>query len=317
MRPEAHVPSAPRLGRWLRSNALRWIITVVALGFVAWTALSLRAKWTHGASSANPLLLLLAFIAALASTLCVSISWALLIPRFGKVHVPFVHSLAIYARAAIAKYVPGKLAQPVLRLSGLAPYGVTARLLATAMGVETISWCGTGVALALLLGRGQTNIVAGYAGIVIAACCLLVVGLLALMGNGSYPAALRRFLGIEHDRSLLPWAVPLAHLLSWTFWAVHGALLTRAFGPQGVAPLGYSGALFILAPMAGFLALPMPAGVGVRESLLVLGLTPHIGAANALAASLLSRAGSLVADVVCWIVFAHRIRSMASRSERG
>ena len=41
--------------------------------------------------------------------------------------------------------------------------------------------------------------------------------------------------------------------------------------------------IFLLAQLGGFLALPVPAGAGVREAILVLGLEPSLGAPAALA----------------------------------
>ncbi len=295
-----------RLTTWLSSSVFRWSLTACALGFVGWTAWRLAAAWQPTTVSIDPLLLGLAFASALGATFSVSLGWAVLVQRFARLPVPFVPSLRIYARAALAKYIPGKLAQPVLRLSGLSPYGVTARLLATAMGVEVISWCATGAALALLLGHGENGLALGRVGIVIAAGCLLAVCLLVALRVGRYPAVVRRFLGVDHEESLLPWQVPLAHLLSWALWAVHGALLARALGLAGMSAMASASALFVVAPIAGFLALPLPAGVGVRESVVALGLTPLIGPANAAAASLLSRLASLVADLALWLALVRK-----------
>lgn len=297
-----------RLTTWLSSSVFRWSLTACALGFVGWTAWRLAAAWQPTTVSIDPLLLALAFAFALGGTFWVSVAWALLVRRFAKVRVPFVHSLRIYARSALGKYVPGKLAQPVLRLSGLAPYGMTPRLLATAMGLETVSWCATGAALALLLGQGENGLALGGVGLLIAAVCLAGLIVLVAVRSIRYPAVLRRFIGVDHDETLLPWTVPLAHLLTWLFWAAHGALLARALGLRGATAMANASALFVAAPIAGFLALPLPAGVGVRESVVALGLTPLIGPANAAAASLLSRLASLVADLGLWLLFVRRGR---------
>ncbi len=300
-----------RLKAWLRSSAFRWALTTLAMGFVAWTAWRLHADWQPTTVSIDPLLLGLAFAFAMAATASVAVGWTLLVQRFAKVRVPFDHSLFIYARAALAKYIPGKLAQPALRLSGLAPHGVTARLLAIAMGLEVVSWCATGAALALLLGAGENGPALGRAGILIALACLVGVGVLVTVSSARYPAVLRRFIGVEHEDTLLPWTVPVAHLLSWVLWAGHGVLLARALGLRGGAAMAHASALFVVAPIAGFLALPMPAGVGVRESVVALGLTPLIGPANAAAASLLSRLASLVADLALWLLLVRKGRGVS------
>jgi hypothetical protein len=285
-------------------------LTACALGFIAWTAWRLAAAWQPTTVSIDPLLLGLAFAFALGGTFWVAVAWVLLVQRFAKVRVPFVHSLRIYARAALGKYIPGKLAQPVLRLTGLAPYGMTPRLLATSMALEILSWCATGSALALLLGHAGNGLALGGLGLVIAAACLVGLLVLVAVRSSRYPAVLRRWIGVEHDDTLLPWTVPLAHLVTWLFWGAHGALLARALGLGGATALVDASALFVVAPIAGFLALPLPAGVGVRESVVALGLTPLLGPANATAASLLSRLASLVADLGLWLLFVRKGRGL-------
>jgi uncharacterized membrane protein YbhN (UPF0104 family) len=100
--------------------------------------------------------------------------------------------------------------------------------------------------------------------------------------------------------------MPLIHVGSWLLWALHGLLLSQAVGVVDLPSATYAAAFYVLAPIAGFLALPMPAGVGVQESFTVLGLIPLVGSANALAAALLSRTASLIADVLLWLALSRK-----------
>jgi hypothetical protein len=196
-----------------------------------------------------------------------------------------------------------------MRMGGRAPYGGTAIAVATSMGVEILSWGATGalVAASLLVvsgaAGGEHDVLGAYA-LPVGGLALLGVTLLATLDQARYPAFVRRLLGATARGPLLPWSVPLVHVTSWLPWAVHGVLLAYAVGLHDAAGAWRASAFFVLAPIAGFLALPMPAGVGVRESLTVLGLAPSVGAGNALAAALLSRVASLAADVLLWLVLA-------------
>jgi uncharacterized membrane protein YbhN (UPF0104 family) len=112
--------------------------------------------------------------------------------------------------------------------------------------------------------------------------------------------------------SMVPPRVPLTQLGYWLAWALHGVLVLVAFRVGFEPALGVSG-LFALAPVAGFLALAAPAGVGVREAVLAVGLLPLLGAPGALGAMLLSRACSFVADFALWIAWlaAGRLKGFA------
>jgi hypothetical protein len=152
----------------------------------------------------------------------------------------------------------------------------------------------------------QPNTVLGTYALPIATLSLVGVIALAVVDRATYPAFVRRVLGAEGRGPVLPWGMPLVHLGSWLLCAVHGILLSKAVGVTDFSTATYAAAFFVLAPIAGFFALPVPAGVGIRESVTVLGLVPLVGASNALAAALLSRGASLVADVLLWLVLSGR-----------
>jgi uncharacterized membrane protein YbhN (UPF0104 family) len=85
--------------------------------------------------------------------------------------------------------------------------------------------------------------------------------------------------------------------------------MSRALGASfdsGMTSMGF----YVVASVAGFVVLAAPAGLGVREAVLLAGLTPSVGASGALGAALISRAASLVADILIWAL----VRAL-SRSE--
>jgi hypothetical protein len=174
------------------------------------------------------------------------------------------------------------------------------------MGVELVSWGATGTCVAALLlavGRADAGAILGRYAPVIAGLCITGLIALATVDRTRYPAFVRRLIGAEGSGSVLPWTMPLVHLIAWAVWAAHGVVLAMAVGVTELSSAIYAASFFVLAPIAGVIALPMPAGVGVRESFTVLGLVPLVGAGNALAAALISRAASLAADVVLWLMF--------------
>jgi uncharacterized membrane protein YbhN (UPF0104 family) len=115
------------------------------------------------------------------------------------------------------------------------------------------------------------------------------------------PKALRRQLLLDGQGALIPWSVPLAHVVHWLAWAAHGALLALALGQSPPVALSVGG-VTCLAIVLGFVALLAPAGAGVREAVIGVGAAPWLGAPAAVALSVLARGASLVADVGLWLL---------------
>ncbi len=87
-------------------------------------------------------------------------------------------------------------------------------------------------------------------------------------------------------------------VLNWLGLGLHVYLLARPFGAGGAQALLAAVGGTALAVCAGILFIPAPAGAGIRDAVLVLTLTPSIGATHALAVALLSRAILIVVDLV-------------------
>jgi hypothetical protein len=193
-----------------------------------------------------------------------------------------------------------------VRMAGAVRLGVPAVTVGSSVGLEMLSWTavggGVGFAslfflpaqsgLTALLGAWAAPIVLGFTAIVIALTCV---------DRARLPAFVVRVLKVPGSGPLVPFALLFAHALYWSTWAAHGFLLTRAFGAAPGIALTSSG-LYALATVGGFVALAAPAGVGVREAILSVSLAPAVGAAPALAIAVASRAASLCADVIAWLV---------------
>lgn len=293
----------------MRSRGFRLILTLSALGFVAWSAWTLRGRFPDQPIEIERGTAALGIIAAIPSALLVGVAWSLLIRSMAERPPPLSLVLSVYSTASLGKYVPGRVGQGVMRLAGLGSFGYSMRMIAASMIIELLSWIATGActaALLLWLGSGQLRAVLGTYAPLVAAACLIGVVALAVVNRTMYPRFVRRALCAEGSGPLLPKSMPLLHLASWTLFALHGILLARAVGVDDLGPGAHAAAVFVLAPIAGFLALPIPAGVGVRESFTMLGVAPIVGVNNALAVALLSRAASLVADVLLWLALSRK-----------
>jgi hypothetical protein len=232
--------------------------------------------------------------------------WIALIERMTARRVPRGPALSLYMDSQLARYTPGMVGLPVVRMAGADRLSVPAVAIGSSVGLEMLSWTAVGGAigfasllmlpakdeLTALLGAWAVPIVLGFAAI---------VAVLTFVDRTRLPAKLVRLLKVEGAGPLLPSALPLAHVLYWATWAVHGILLTHAFGASFAISASTCG-LYALATVGGFVALAAPAGVGIREAILSVSLAPAVGSAPALAIAIASRAASLVADVLTWAV---------------
>jgi hypothetical protein len=309
--PNASEPEQPKKAGLKRR--LGPLFMTIAFLFVAYSAWDLAHNWERAKVSLELSWALASVLPLLLGCLIQGRGWIALIERMTAVRVPRGPALSLYMDSQLARYTPGMVGLPFVRMAGAARIGVPAVAVGSSVGLEMLSWTavggGVGFAslfflrarsgLTALLGAWAAPIVLGFTTIVIALTCV---------DRARLPAFVVRVLKVPGSGPLVPFALPLAHALYWSSWAAHGFLLTRAFGGAPGIALESSG-LFALATVGGFVALAAPAGVGVREAILSVSLAPAVGAAPALAIAVASRAASLTADVIAWLALKRWARS--------
>lgn len=301
----------PRAAPSALARAVRVTIGLLALAFVVWTFRDIARRW-------DPSTLVIRWPWVVASLLphalgvwVLARGFALLLERLKGAPVPTKPAVALHIESQLARYVPGKLGVPLVRIAGADGLGVTRSAMASAVLLEILSFLSVGglVGSALLVAtRGgapeQTRAISTWL-VPVALGFVVLTVVLVLLDRRRLPSGLLHRLGLTGDGPLVPMVVPLTHVLYWLTWALHGGIVCLAVG----APLGGAVAaagLFVLAPIAGFLALVAPAGAGVREAVLSAGLVPAVGASGALSAALLSRGVTLLIDFGMWLVTRRR-----------
>jgi hypothetical protein len=280
------------------------LFMTIALLFVAYSAWDLAHRWQK-----TKVVLDLPW--ALASILPLGLGcliqgrgWIALIERMTARRVRRGPALSLYMDSQLARYTPGMVGLPFVRMAGAARLGVSAVSVGSSVGLEMLSWTavGGGVGFASLLwlpaSSGLTALLGSWAIPIVLAFAAIVI-VLSCVDRGRLPAFVVRVLKVDGSGPLVPLSLLSAHVFYWASWAAHGFLLTRAFGATPGIALSTSG-LYALATVGGFVALAAPAGVGVREAILSISLAPAVGSAPALAIAVASRAASLVADVIAW-----------------
>ena len=214
----------------------------------------------------------------------------------------------IWTVSSLGKYIPGK----VWAVAGMA-------LMSKEAGIEP--WAATGSAIilqVLAIGTGAAVAACSGAGAlesarpgIRAALLALVVASVIGVGLLLWPPVLRRLLRLAGSDPLSG-AAPaaggiifgiLANLIAWIGYGISLWLLARGILPGAGLTFLPAIAVFTASYLAGFLALLVPGGLGVREGLFILMLQGPIGIGPATALALASRLLLTITEVGAAVPF--------------
>ncbi len=212
----------------------------------------------------------------------------------------------LYFRSLLARYLPGKVGIPAVRAAGAASLGVSTEFMLTGVVLDSLSFLATGGVLGVALALGpwsflNARLAASPWAAVVPLLAVLSVVTLMIVDCARFPAPILRRLRLQgRVGPLLPWELVLANGLLWVATSLACAAIALSLGADAEGAFLAAGA-GVLSQLVGFLALPVPAGLGVREAVLVMALSPSLGPARALAFGLVTRAVSLGCEVVLWL----------------
>jgi hypothetical protein len=288
--------------------------------FILFAVFDLIRRWDQARVSVATGPVILAFVLAGCAMSFQYLGWRSLVGRLCARTMPWRPSARLYIDSQLARYTPGKVGLPAVRIAGASTVGVPPEVMVTSLGVELMSWSAmgvtTGLCALLLFTQALSTVPADsvqglpVSGLVELAALLSVAGVLVLtaLDRRFYPQKVLSILKLKGDGPLLPWTLPLWHLLNWLCWIGVGTCLSVALGHSYAEGI-WAGAALVLGIVAGFLALLAPAGAGVREVIIAYALAPLWGPAMALSFGLLARAVSLLSDVLLWLSFRFTPRS--------
>jgi uncharacterized membrane protein YbhN (UPF0104 family) len=292
-------PRAPM--RW--SVILRWALVVLALAFLA---RALASQWTAVRDTLVQVPVWSVVMSVLLAAAAVAFSGEqqrTLLESLGY-RLRVLPWLRVFFMAQLGKYVPGSGWAYVAQMEMSRKKGITratsvvtmalgagltvltaAVVAATVAGSDGLAWIPLWIQVLVVVGSG-------LALVVFVARPSLVGRLLQLL-----PERLRRR-GFEDVQ-----VRPLGRPVVWTTlaWVGYGAHLWVIVSPMSDdQPVSFRLVLgtFALAWVVGFLAVFVPAGVGVREAVMVALLAPIVSEAGALAAALLSRFVIVLAEAL-------------------
>lgn len=299
--------------RWLRwlGMALAVAGTVFFVGY-ALSSLRLDDLRPHLSARAGAA----AIFAILLYSLTVPISavaWRRLLASLG-CRLPFARLNAILLTTQAGKYLPGNVGQHLGRIGLALAQGIPAPVLLVSIVYEMLLVMLAGVLVGIICGAlsapGLAWLLQGRGAALAAAIALAVAGLIAipLLGKALHWLIVRasRSRGLEAEPLRLPgWSVPASLLAVYAFaYLVIGAAISMlAAGLFPVAALDFMllTAVFAIAWVAGFMTPGAPAGIGVREALLLLMLGGSMTAADASLLILSLRVVTTLGDMLCFV----------------
>lgn len=229
------------------------------------------------------------------------LAWAQVVKTYLGLHLPVREWLPIQGAAWVGRYLPGKVGLLAGKLSLLEKENVKVSSLTFSVLFEQLAFVATGLALAisvsLPLAKGWIGQwVSGEEGAwfqsarILTACAICVSFIPALNLLASRFRIVSRPMVAQAAMILILYLV--AHALAGL-----GLQLTLRDVLSGDAPgLIYVISLLAAANVAGIVALFAPAGIGVREAVLVVGFAPYMSTSDAVALAALLRVLTLFAD---------------------
>lgn len=293
-------------------------IAGVAISLACIAYVSIRAA--HVWDQAGPALLEaetfvrlgLALIPMTLAYVAAALAWIALLRSFG-VHAAPLSTSGAYLAAQVGKYLPGNVGHYVGRVVLGTRVGLPASTVALAMTVEF----GLLVAIAALLGLPMLQHTMARIGaawhappstqLLIVAACAAVIGIVLLVFARLRPAlvhALNQWVlqlraPVSSGRAI--GRLGLSICLSMAVFALSSGALLLVGERQpdfGVEVLWRVVGIYSVAWIVGALTPGAPGGIGVREAILIEGLTPLWGAGEAVTGALAFRVVTVAADVI-------------------
>ncbi len=276
-----------------------FLLAVLSIGFVAWKLWSARgdiADWELG-----PGQLLLIAVSILVYTLCCTsqaAAWHFLVRLFGALHLTFLQSFMINARSQLAKYIPGNIfhftGRHVMgKNAGIGHAVLAAALVSEIAGLITVAF------LLIVLARfgidtpsllEQYHIREFSIGAIVIVLVLQFILPRRLAGR-ELPAAHYRFIVFSNSLYALFFLV-MSTAFGLTVFAVSGGVVLPFHVLLSVTALSW---------LAGFVTPGAPAGLGVRDLVMMTLLGGHVSETAALLSVAVFRIVTVAGDTVFFL----------------
>jgi hypothetical protein len=234
----------------------------------------------------------------LVGSLLLACAWVVLVRVASDGHPRARPLLRGHLRAQVAKYLPGNVFHFAYRHVAARREGVTHASLAAALGLEATLLLAAAAVIALgVAADPRLDALVPWARKAVA-----FIPLLAVLAWIALSFVAPRFGVRRAPASRRVPALALVLAIGFAFFVLAGTAFRELHAQPDVLPFGAWCGWLSLAWIVGYVTPGAPAGIGVREAVLVLGLSPALGESEALALALLYRLVTTMADGVLAIL---------------
>ncbi|MCL4235888.1 MAG: flippase-like domain-containing protein [Deltaproteobacteria bacterium] len=216
--------------------------------------------------------------------------------------MPTTAAWCVWASSQVAKYVPGKVMLPLVRIGGAVRAGTTKAAATIGLYIEIVLMiASSAVVFVLLAGRIEALAGAWPPWVFPSLAGAGVLGLHPRIVEWGMNLGLRLAKRDPIELRMGYSRIVALALVVAAGWLVHGLSALACVAALGLdtadayAPLT---GVFALSWLVGFLSFLTPGGLGVREGILVLALKGRFGPEGAVAISLVSRLAWIAAETV-------------------
>ncbi len=291
-----------------RAKALLGVIVfVIVIAFFSVRAFSTAQTLTVNWQPVNWADLLLSFLLVLVCYEIAAAVWWVLVRLLGE-RFAFRAALQAYFLSSLPRYVPGFIwgywGRAYLSERG----GARRSVVVMSIGLEMGLFVGTGLAV------GAYYWLPSEQGLL---TTIVMVILIALSLSAAILISGKKLRPVQHWLQFLAvgFLITLVYVGFWILYGLSVFVLVRAVSPvesQNLAIRVISG--FALSWLAGFFAIFVPGGLGVREGVLIIILEPAIGGVPAIFVSFMSRFVNILCDGILFMV-AIRDRKVSTKSK--
>jgi hypothetical protein len=208
---------------------VRPVFGALAAVFLAYAARDLWVRWDGASVQVRPGYLISATFAAVGAMYLQLLAWRVLILKLTGVKMPYLASARLFLDSQMARYTPGKIGLPVVRMTGAQSVGVAPQVMGSALLVEITSWAATGSLLgASVLGffpySAEVAEKLSRASLVLSFGAAFGLFVTLTLDRRRYPSRIRSLLGANGSGALVPWQLPVLHFLHFLLWIGSGAL---------------------------------------------------------------------------------------------
>jgi uncharacterized membrane protein YbhN (UPF0104 family) len=290
-------------------NIIGVIIMLAALAFVVKTFLSFDMDYSDLLSRKYALAVSGAVAVTVLAVVLNAYCWGKIISLFSGKHLEFKVILNMYAKSNLGKYLPSNIGHFAGRQIYGASLGLNQSALAVASVSEVLYNAGAAFLLSVIFAWNkifetairflpESNMPLSVAGILLAGGAAFTVLFFVYQKNKHFKMLISM---IKTPASLILFLRGL--IVSATVLLLMGLLFAQLIWTN--APNNADNAAFVIAAAAtswliGFITPGVPGGIGVRETVLVLMLSPVFPKEAVLTAAVLQRFAMIVGDVLAW-----------------